>query len=380
MEWMAKWCGPGVALALAAAGCSESRTSGVNAKLSLGASALDFGKSRPASTQGRTLEVSNASTVPLDFQAATIDGPGRGAFAVSGVPSKLEPGEKAAVQLSFNPPAEGSFKATLSLPTNAPDCRRRSRSRAAARTPSCAWSPSAARRATPSPPPRPARPRLRRAPAPAARQRRQGRRRARLAYRHAVNEGELPVTIQSVSLEGSPDFSTAEPIGAQGFPIGAGAGQALHVLFDPTSGAASSAGALVVRSDDPASPELRVALSGTLAPAPDLQVCAAIVESQGPDGSISTPRNAQGEDDFAGAQPPVQPGKNALVTFSAFSDHFLAAGDPTRCTWSPETGRDGLKLSWTLEEKPAESSAALEATPPPSPRSPRTPSAAIRSA
>ncbi|HEY3452782.1 MAG TPA: choice-of-anchor D domain-containing protein [Myxococcales bacterium] len=357
---MAKWVGVGAALALAA-GCSDSRTSGVAARISLQSASLDFGKTRPGSPQERTLEVGSASTVPLDFEGATIEGPGKAAFSFSGLPSRLDPQDSASLTVTFAPQAEGNHEATLSIATNDPDSPAKVALKGRGANPKLRLvaecrSPCAAFTATES---------------PAALD--FG---ARRPLRHGsdgkvidepawptvtlMNEGELPVNVLAVTIDGSSDFSTVEPIPGQGFPIGAGAGQALHVIFDPTSGKPTSAARLVVASDDPASPQLSVDLAGTLAPAPEIQVCAAIVETQGPDGSIGTPKNAQGQEDFAGTQPPVQPGKNALVTFSAFSDHFLAAPDPTRCTGSPETGRDGLKLQWTVEQRPGESIAALQ--------------------
>ncbi|MGC4113698.1 MAG: choice-of-anchor D domain-containing protein [Myxococcales bacterium] len=358
--WMAKWVGVGLAL-MAAIGCPDSKTSGVSSRISVDVASVDFGKVRPGGTLQQTLEVRCASTVSLEFVSVTLDGAGKGAFSVANAPTKLDSGEDATLQLTFAPQADGNYQATLVLATNDPDSpakvtlKGRGASPKLRVVPECR-TPCSAFSATES-------------PAAIAFG-------ARRPLKHGsdgkvidepswptvtlLNEGELPVTVQTLAIKGSADFATVEPINVPSFPIGPGAGQALHVRFDPTSGAATSEASLEVDSDDPASPKLSVALTGSLAPAPDLQVCAAIVESQGPDGSISTPRNAQGDEDFAGAQPPVQPGKNALVTFSAFSDHFLATKDPAKCTGSPETGRDGLKLSWTLEERPAESSATLQ--------------------
>lgn len=356
----AKWVWVGLALALTSA-CSPPKVTTLAGKVELGATSLDFGKARPATTQDRTLEIFCAANVGLDFGEATLEGAGKGAFAVSGLPAHLDAHESVTIKVAFTPPAEGSYQATLSIPSNDPDSPAKVALKGRGANPKLkllaeCHAPCTAFTVTADP--------------------QTIDFGARRPLRHGsdgkivdepdwptvtlLNEGELPVNVLSVGVDGSKDFSTVEPLPTESFPIAAGAGQALHVVFNPITGTATSAGVLQVESDDPANPVLSVALKGSLAPAPDIQVCAAIVETQGPDGSISTPKNASGEDDFAGTQPPVQPGKNALVKLSAFSDYFLAAADPTRCTGSPETGRDRLALSWTLEQRPDESSAVLQ--------------------
>lgn len=344
----------GLELALAT-GCSDGRTGTIRPKLEVGAPRLDFGKVLVGAPAAKGLSVVSASNVALDLAAATIEGDAAGAFRVVAFPTSLGPQGSGRIDLEFTPPALGDFAATLVLATTDPDSPARVALAGRGSVPKLRVVPEC------------------RAPCSgfavaddppaidfgARRPSRSGSADPAWPTVTLLNEGELPVTIESITLQGDAAFGTSQSLAATGFPIAPGAGQSVHVTFEPVTARAQYAATLVVESQDPAHPRIEVALTGALAPPPAPTVCAALVEAQGPDGSISKPRDGEGNPAFDGAQPPVQPGKTASVTFSANSDRFLAQPDATRCTTSPETGRVGMRYAWSVVERPIESRAAL---------------------
>ena len=359
-------------LLLFSSSCSPPKTSTIEAKLVPGASLVDFGLARPGATAAAQLALKSASTVAVSISSVSVeDDPaapgGKAAFAIATAPTEIAGLGSEQLTLRFAPSSEGDLKARLVIASNDPDSpaivalKGRGANPRLQLVPECR-APCTAFTATADPPSVDfgARRPLRHKP--------DGSVVDEPAWPTVtlLNAGELPVTVASITLTGDKAFFAQESIDATDFPIGAGSGQAVHLGFDPSM-APSYAGQLEVVSDDPRAPKLTVALAGTLAPAQPPTACAAIVEAQGPDGSVSYPRDASGNKDFHGTPPPVQPGDGARVTFAAFSDYFAAAADPNSCTTSPETGRDGLLLKWTLEERPAESSAALKGDTSPTP-------------
>jgi len=338
--------------------CNGGRTSTIAPKLDVGASALDFGTLRPGGSLSKDLAVQSGSAVAINLGPLSIDGAGAAAFSVVQSPTDLGAQASGTISVRFAPQSEGDFSATLVIKSTDPDspanvalsgrgANPKLSVVAECRSPCTLFSAGAAGIDFGA----------RRPLQPAA----GGGWLDEPAWPTVTlfNAGLLPVDIASLAIEGDASFGTVEPIDAKDFPIGPGSGQALHIRFDPDPARTAFSGQLIVHSDDPQLPLATVALLGTLAPAPPLSVCAAIVETQGPDGSLAVPRDAQGNPAFDGTQPPVQPGKNARVTFSAFSDHFATAKDASKCTTSLETGRTGLSFKWTLEQMPAESSARL---------------------
>ncbi|MBI5544730.1 MAG: choice-of-anchor D domain-containing protein [Deltaproteobacteria bacterium] len=347
-----------MALYLAVA-CSGGKTSGIAPELLHEPASLDFGKARPGARVERTLEIQSGSAVALEIAAVGVEddpaSPGGAiAFSVVESPEHLDAQATGRAVLAFAAPGEGDFRAVLVVASNDPRSPARVSLTGRGANPKlrllaeCA-APCAGFTAAESPPAldfgacRP----LHKGPGDGSVEE------PEWPTVTLLNEGELPVTILGVSLSGDAAFSTVERLDAAPFPIAAGAGQGVHVRFDPHGSQASFSGTLVVESDDPAAPIAQVALTGTLAAPTPPTVCAAIVESQGADGSIAVPEG------FFAAQPPVQPGRSAQVTFSAHSDHFLVAPDASLCTTSPETGRDGLRYLWTILERPGSSSARL---------------------
>ncbi|MGI5865426.1 MAG: hypothetical protein ACOX6T_25680 [Myxococcales bacterium] len=180
-----------------------------------------------------------------------------------------------------------------------------------------------------------------------------------------INDGELPLELVRFGFDGDDAFRVKQPPRG-GMFVESGPGQSFELLFDPRTRQDAYRADLLVVTDDPDRPEVRVRLTGRRTPNLAPTACAAIVEVRQPDGSVDYPRDAQGAYSF-GAPVPVHPGEGGLVMLSAFSDHFapglhpdeMVRGDPSGCSTDPEDGRLLLTYEWIVVEKPEGSAAQL---------------------
>ncbi|HKQ62313.1 MAG TPA: choice-of-anchor D domain-containing protein [Candidatus Polarisedimenticolaceae bacterium] len=84
----------------------------------LSATRIDFGSVFTATTHSRTLSVKNAGVLPLVVSDVASSDPAFGADPAS---FTLAPGETRSLTVSFDPPTDGSFDATLTVHSNDPD-------------------------------------------------------------------------------------------------------------------------------------------------------------------------------------------------------------------------------------------------------------------
>ena len=176
-----------------------------------------------------------------------------------------------------------------------------------------------------------------------------------------VNEGLVELQVTKIAIEGTDAAAFTIPgnstIPAGGLLLEPAAGRNLAVRFKPTSETQQSYTAdMVIESDDPAKPSVKVKLTGMLRPNLGPVVCANLVKVQPIDDAeidygtkaewaTLIPPPAAGYD-FS-ARRNVEP--RAVAIFSATSD----AADQTRCTTDPEDGRLGLTYAWKLLTAPA---------------------------
>ena len=175
-----------------------------------------------------------------------------------------------------------------------------------------------------------------------------------------VNEGQVSLLVTRLAIEG-PDaaaflFQGNSTLPAGGLEIAAQAGVNLAVRFKPTSDTQQSyAAEVVIESDDPDRPQVRVPLAGALRPNLPPKVCANLVRVKPVDDSE---RDYSGTSDWAplltapaggydfSATRDVAPRAEAI--FSAIS----SASDETACTSDPEDARIGLTYLWTVTQTP----------------------------
>jgi hypothetical protein len=190
-----------------------------------------------------------------------------------------------------------------------------------------------------------------------------------------VNEGEVQLALTALHIEG-PDAAAFKfeqtvvlPHQHQGAPallLEAREGVNLAIRFKPTSEAQEDYMAeMVVRSDDPQRPEVRVTLVGQLGDNLPPRVCANITRVK-PEGEMEIRYDSKAQWDPLLVPPPggydftanrdVRP--RAEVRFSAISD----VSDTRACTTDPEDQRQNLTYQWTLVGvPPGAESAALTA-------------------
>ena len=131
---LAAWMVP--ALVLAAAACSGQKVTAVQPQLQLSATSLDFGTVPVLQHKDIALHVSNLGRAPLHIAnviiADLVDGGagngGAGTFDLGGadggaLPTEVAAGATADVIVSFTPPAEQPYAATLVLETDDPSAR-----------------------------------------------------------------------------------------------------------------------------------------------------------------------------------------------------------------------------------------------------------------
>ncbi len=192
-----------------------------------------------------------------------------------------------------------------------------------------------------------------------------------------INEGEVELALTHLAIEGpdaqaftfaqSISFPDTAPDGSPARLIAGRAGETVSIRFKPTSEAQDSYGAtVVIRSDDPDRPEVRLALTGKLGPNLPPQLCANITRVK-PAGEMELRYDTKAHWDALLVPPPsgydftatrdVRP--QSEVRFSAISD----ASNMRSCTTDPEDQRTGLTYAWELTETPPGAANAAIASP-----------------
>jgi hypothetical protein len=352
-------------------GCQGEQVTSATPDISVGTDHLDFGRVQTGTSATRPLAIENLGRVPLDLLQVEIAddpaAPGGGPAFLLKSPAPDAVLNLAALEVVFAPTALGDHQALLTIVSDDPDLddqlqvvrlSGRGATPQVRLVPACA-PPCSEFAASEDPPAIDFGERL------PLRRGAQG-----ILIEPAwptvtlLNDGELPLRLSGAELRGDAGFATLESLNAQGLVVPPGGSHTLHVTFDPQTATSYPLQArLVLTTDDPAAPEATVTLTGRLAPNQPPAACAAIVEVRQPDGSTSYPRDPSGAVAFGGFVP-VQPGDEALVHLSAFSDHFqpglhpyeTSQGDPGLCTTDREDGREALTYRWSVVERPSGSS------------------------
>ena len=181
-----------------------------------------------------------------------------------------------------------------------------------------------------------------------------------------VNEGDVELVIGSLRVEG-PDAAAFLLRGAQaGVEVRLQGGEGVNVPVDfvPTSSTqAAYAAELVLTSDDPDHPEVRVALAGALRPNQPPAVCANVVQVKPGDGSL--PLQFDTAADWGPLLVPPLDGYDFGATreVTPLSEVKLSAlssvTDTAACTADLEDARDALSWKWELLEVPPGSATGL---------------------
>ncbi len=344
---------------------------------------LDFGKTKVGgSSAPQTLSISAGSQAALTVTSITLrDGslPGGAAgFELGAIPTSVSAFSSQEVQVTFKPTALLGYEAILSVNTNdeeRPTVEVLLTGEGATPkllvTPSCEASKQCKGTAAVSPPSIDfgAEPLMRLSPIPTL----------ELPLVAVRNEGDAQLFVTSpgnaatlviegrdaaaFKVEGNAQLPGMTPDGHPAIALQPTQEVSFHLRFVPTIAAqlVYDQAELVLRSDDPERPEVRVKLSGTLRPNEPPKVCANIVTVRNSDGSpqVDYDKPAEwapllvppaGGYDFTATRD-IQPGRasaQTAVTFSAHSD-----ADVTHCTTDPEDARVMLTYKWEVLEKPA---------------------------
>jgi hypothetical protein len=359
--------------ALALVACSDDRVTKIPPDLAIELQQIDFGIVRVGQPSDFELKLGSESRTAVSILGASIEyaagsAGGARAFTVLTAPESIEGQGEATLTLRFQPTSAVEYQATLLVSSDdpeEPEIRLKLFGRGglpSARVfPEC--QPPCTDFAVTEEPPAidfGERPALRTDP-----------------LGNIVNEpvwpsvivesaGEMPLRLLRIAIEGDEAFRSRQSLDVSGVSIDPLSAQRLEVVFDPQIPKAEYHADLLVVTDDPVNPEIRVRLDGKLKANQPPQACAAIVEVRQPDGSIDVPHDNQGQPSF-GASVQVQPGERGLVLLSAFSDHFVpglhpeeqSRGDASLCTTDPEDGRLPLAFAWTVVQRPAGSSAEV---------------------
>lgn len=350
-----------VAVLCAVAGCTcGPQVMQVPPSLIVTPAGLDFGQVKVGEAKQLTFKLESQTRSPVSLTSIRLEGPGAAAFRLGTVPTSLEAQASETVRLTFTPPAEAAFTATLLVDSNDPE-RPTTRIAVAGEgaepkfvvTPDCPTSRGCTAAVVVSPPSidfgmeplsRPV------APDPTT-----------LPALVVVNEGAVALHVDSLSFGGA-DATAFSIAGNATFPDGgltleASEGFNLALRFVPTLESQTTyAGTVTLTSDDPATPSITVALNGTLKPNEPPSICANLVRVV-PVEIGESPREYGTAAEWASLMNPpsggvdlslrrdVRPGE--LIVLSAISD----AADVTRCSTDPEDGR-ALMFEWTLLSDP----------------------------
>lgn len=349
-----------VVLGVASCRCGPDVTT---VKPSLGVSpvGLDFGQVKVGEAKQLTVKLESQTRTSITFSAITVEGPGAAAYRLGSTPTELGAQASETLRLTFTPPAEAAFTATLRLDSNDPE-RPTVRVALAGEgaeprfvvTPDCPASRGCVGTVVVEPPSidfgqeplsRPL------APDP-----------TKLPAIVVVNEGAVALHVESLTFGGA-DATAFSIAGNMAFPdggvlLGASEGFNLPLRFVPTSEAQTSyAGTVTLTSDDPHTPSVTIALQGTLKPNEPPSICANLIRVV-PQDVGTNPRDYGTAAEWATLMNPpaggvdltlrrdVRPGD--LVVLSATSD----TADLTKCSTDPEDGRAGLTYLWRITSDP----------------------------
>ena len=365
-------------LALAAACDCDGRTRVNDPSIEVTPRSVFFGAVGVGERASRTLRIAASSNVPLSVEAGHFESLGGGAstrtFSIEGLPLQVGALGESVVTVHFAPDEARSHEALLVLTSDDPERPRVEITLVGTGamprlsvTPRCEPSAECVGRATRDPPT------LHFGPEPF--QRAQPLPLSRLPGVQLHNDGEVPVVVSALDLEG-PDaaaFTLAAdvlngvgPDGAPALVLGPGLSTLVPLRFTPARASQPSAAAtLVVRSTSPAVGEVHVALGGTAASNTPPTVCANLVRVEGrvpsdhgdeaswaplraapPDGLVDL---SEVRDVRPSARDPHGQLVPTRVTLSAHSP-----GGGSACTSDVEDGRDGLQYRWHVLTAPAD--------------------------
>ncbi len=343
-------------LLLAACTCKQSVKT-VTPSIMVAPTGVDFGQVKNGDSAARTVTLSAASQAALAIGAVTVSGDDAPFFTLGTTPTQVDAFGSATVTITFAPTELRAYTATLSIASNDPDhpTVRVALAGEGARPvltvrPDCQAANGCTGTAVLSPPS------LDFGSAPTQ------------AITHPVqtlpnvlvtNDGPVALTVKTFAIAGA-DAAAFSFAGNATFPSGGKtldpmAGFNVPISFRPTSEAqASYAASLVITSDDPQTPMVTVALTGTLRPNLPPVICANLVRVVPP--VIGDPPR-----DYTSAWPSlttvpaggydfrldrdVRPGE--LAIFSALSD----AANAMTCSFDPEDGRT-VTFAWSLISAP----------------------------
>jgi hypothetical protein len=347
-------------LALALTACRGPEVKRIYPVLAVGSEALEYGVVKVGAPVDQAVVFTAQVQAPVSLNSLRLEaeGPSAGAFSLHEPPAQVPALSTVDVVVVFRPPGAGRFEATLVVETDDPD---RPEVRipvggdgahpALVVVPRC--DPADRCRATVTSAPERIdfgdEPLERAVPVPVP----------ELPQVLLHNDGPVRLVVSSIGVEGA-DAAAFTLEGAPVLFLEAGQQSAVPVRFVPQSADQLDwAAELVVRSDDPTRPEVRVELVGKLGQNLPPRVCANIsrVKPKGEDELLydseadwAPLRDAPAEGyDFTTTRD-VRP--LSVVRFSAFS-----AADDRLCTSDPEDRRLGLSFSWTVTAAPASAGA-----------------------
>lgn len=351
-----------VTVLLGVAGCRcGPQVSQIKPTLGVAPNGLDFGQVKVGDAKQLTVKLSSQTRTSVTFSSITIEGPAAAAFRLGSTPMEIGPEASETLRITFTPPAEAAFIATLTI--NSSDPERGVVKVALAGegaepkfvvTPDCPQSRACVGTVVLEPPsidfgmrPASAAVPLDSTKVPAV---------------VVVNEGDVSLHVDSLSFGGADATafglhpSITFPDG--GVTLGAQEGFNLPLRFLPTSEAQNAyAGTVTLTSDDPHNPSVTIALQGTLKPNEAPSICANLIRVV-PQSVTENPRDYGTASEWMTlTNPPVggvdlslrrdvRPGD--LVVLSATSD----SSDVTKCSSDPEDGRMGLTYLWRVTRDP----------------------------
>jgi hypothetical protein len=343
---------------LLAAGCTcKQNVKAVTASIQVAPTGLDFGQVKNGQSLDRELQVSAVSQATLVLSSIAVSGDDAAFFTLGALPTQVDAFASAPLTLTFAPTELRAYTATLTIASNDPDhpTVRVALAGEGARPiltvrPDCQAANGCTGTAVLAPPS------LDFGSAPTQ------------AVTHPVqtlpnvivtNDGPVALTVKTFAITGA-DAAAFTFAGNAMFPAGGKvldsmAGFNVPITFRPTSEAQASYSAqLLITSDDPQTPSLSVALTGTLRPNLPPVICANLIRVVPPvigdpprdytSAWSSLTTVPAGGYDFRLTRD-VRPGE--LAIFSALSD----ATNAMTCSYDPEDGRT-LTYAWSLVAAP----------------------------
>ncbi len=334
-----------VIASLVLAGCRDNRPSAIRPVLSVEPLSLEFGDAKVGRVKSLPVKIRASTNIALHVTSLRVDG--EAAFSVEPEPLAIEPFASLDVPISLKPAEARSYTGTLVLGSDDeehPEVTVALSGKGA--TPVIEVTPPSLQF-----PPEPAD----RAVEPAA------------AFWPAVriaSAGPVALDLQSVTIEGA-DAAAFSVVTAPPATLEPGGLADVHVKIDTKVSQLAYAAELVIRSDDPVRPVVRVPLTGTLGMNFPPVVCANVTRVRPGDGSAPVdygdwaPASDAGYDFTRSRE--ISP--NAVVELSAWS-----SADDSACTFDPEDHRIGLTYFWEVVASPPGPPPAMTGGSSPSPR------------